>query len=34
MKRTANKKTFLVIIILLAIALGAVVLTNTQRIAV
>ena len=34
MKRTANKKTFLVIIIFLAIALGAVVLTNTQRIAV
>ena len=34
MSKTANKKTLLAIIILLAIALGAVVLTNTDRIAV
>lgn len=34
MKRTANKKTFLVIIILLAIAIGAAALTNRDRIAI
>lgn len=34
MKRKTNKKTFLVIIILVAIALGTVALTNTDRIAV
>jgi hypothetical protein len=34
MKRKINKKTFLVIVIILIIAVGAVVLTNTDRIAV